>query len=77
LRRHRGLSDRTIFHAWRIADRFLQFRFGDEVGTSRRLPRIISCPLCKRCDGGSRFATRRTLLICGTSSAIYSRLARR
>jgi site-specific recombinase XerD len=32
LRRQRGLSDRTIFHAWRIADRFLQFRFGDEIG---------------------------------------------
>ncbi len=32
LRRQRGLSERTIFHAWRIADRFLQFRFGDEIG---------------------------------------------
>jgi site-specific recombinase XerD len=30
--RQRGLSERTIFHAWRIADRFLRFRFGDEIG---------------------------------------------
>lgn len=28
LRRQRGLSDRTIFHCWRFADRFLDFRFG-------------------------------------------------
>lgn len=32
LRRQRGLSERTIFHCWRFADRFLDFRFGDEVG---------------------------------------------
>jgi integrase/recombinase XerD len=32
LRRQRGLSAATIFHAWRIADRFLQFRFGEEIG---------------------------------------------
>jgi len=30
LRRQRGLSERTIFHSWRFADRFLAFRFGDE-----------------------------------------------
>jgi len=28
LRRQRGLGERTIFHAWRFADRFLRFRFG-------------------------------------------------
>lgn len=28
LRRQRGLSERTIFHCWRFADRFLDFRFG-------------------------------------------------
>lgn len=28
LRRQRGLSERTIFHSWRLADRFLTFRFG-------------------------------------------------
>ena len=28
----RGLSERTIYHSWRIADRFLQFRFCDEMG---------------------------------------------
>jgi site-specific recombinase XerC len=37
LRRQRGLSERTIFHAWRIADRFLQFRFGDEIGDISRI----------------------------------------
>lgn len=31
LRHQRGLSERTIFHSWRFADRFLAFRFGDEV----------------------------------------------
>lgn len=32
LRRHRGLTERTIYHSWRFADRFLTFRFGpDEV----------------------------------------------
>ena len=32
LRRQRGLSERTIFHSWRFADRFLEFRFGKEIG---------------------------------------------
>lgn len=32
LRQQRGLSDRTIFHSWRLADRFLTFRFGKETG---------------------------------------------
>jgi integrase/recombinase XerD len=32
LRRQRGLSERTIFHSWRIAERFLGFRFGKETG---------------------------------------------
>jgi hypothetical protein len=32
LRRQRGLSERTIFHSWRFADRFLEFRFGQEIG---------------------------------------------
>lgn len=30
LRRQRGLSERTIFHCWRFADRFLDFRFDEE-----------------------------------------------
>ncbi len=30
--RQRALSERTIFHSWRIADRFLEFRFGKEIG---------------------------------------------
>lgn len=32
LHRQRGVSERTIFHSWRIADRFLTFRFGEELG---------------------------------------------
>lgn len=32
LRRQRGLSEWTIFHSWRIADRFLTFRFGEDLG---------------------------------------------
>jgi site-specific recombinase XerD len=31
LRRQRGLSERTIPHCWRLAERFLAFRFGDAV----------------------------------------------
>ena len=30
LRRQKGLSERSIFHMWRHADRFVDFRFGDE-----------------------------------------------
>src|ERR1035437_4383064 len=37
LRRQRGLSERTIFHSWRIADRFLEFRFGGEAGDLSRI----------------------------------------
>jgi site-specific recombinase XerD len=32
LRHQRGLSERTIFHSWRFADRFLEFRFGEQAG---------------------------------------------
>jgi integrase/recombinase XerD len=32
LRRQRGLGERTIFHFWRYADRFMDFRFGEEAG---------------------------------------------
>ncbi len=32
LRRQRGLSERTIIHCWRFADRFLRFRFNSEEG---------------------------------------------
>jgi site-specific recombinase XerD len=28
LRQHRGVSERTVGHCWRFADRFLEFRFG-------------------------------------------------
>ena len=37
LRRQRGLNERTIFHSWRIADRFLEFRFGKENGELSRI----------------------------------------
>ena len=32
LRSRRGLSEATIYGAWRIANRFLDFRFGNEIG---------------------------------------------
>jgi integrase/recombinase XerD len=28
LRRQRGVSESTVYHSWRVADRFLAFRFG-------------------------------------------------
>jgi integrase/recombinase XerD len=31
LHNQRGLSQRTIYHCWRFADRFLQFRFAGET----------------------------------------------
>ncbi len=37
LRRQRGLSERSIGHCWRFADRFLTFRFGDESGDLARI----------------------------------------
>jgi integrase/recombinase XerD len=37
LRRQRGLSERTMFHSWRIADRFLEFRFGEKAGDLSRI----------------------------------------
>src|SRR5260370_3656217 len=37
LRNQRGLSERTIYHCWRFADRFLQFRVG---GNARDLRKI-------------------------------------
>ena len=30
LRNQRGLSERSIYHCWRFADRFLAFRFKDK-----------------------------------------------
>lgn len=32
LSRQRGLSEGTIYNSWRLADRFLTFRFGKEIG---------------------------------------------
>jgi site-specific recombinase XerD len=40
LRRHRGLSERTIFQAWRCAERFLAFRFGEEIGDLSQLASV-------------------------------------
>jgi integrase/recombinase XerD len=37
LRRHRGLSDRSIYHCWRLANRFLDHRFGDRDDDLRRI----------------------------------------
>jgi integrase/recombinase XerD len=44
LRRQRGLSERTIGHCWRFADRFLAFRFGEgDVRQGAGVGRIIAC----------------------------------
>jgi integrase/recombinase XerD len=37
LRGQRGLSERTIYHCWRFADRFLDHRFGDQDDDLRRI----------------------------------------
>jgi integrase/recombinase XerD len=37
LRNQRGLSESTIFHCWRFADRFLRFRFGNKDDDLSRL----------------------------------------
>jgi site-specific recombinase XerD len=37
LRHQRGLSERTIFHCWRFADRFLAFRFPAEEGDQSQI----------------------------------------
>ncbi len=37
LRRQRGLSEQTIHSAWRYADRFLDFRFGDDKGNASEI----------------------------------------
>jgi integrase/recombinase XerD len=37
LRRQRGLGERTIYHCWRFADRFLDHRFGDQGDDLRRV----------------------------------------
>ena len=37
LRRQRGLGDRSIYHCWRIADRFLDHRFGDRDDDLREI----------------------------------------
>jgi integrase/recombinase XerD len=37
LRRQRGLCDRSIYHCWRLADRFLDHRFGDRDDDLRRI----------------------------------------
>jgi hypothetical protein len=75
LRRHRGLSDRSIYHCWRLADRFLDHRFvnqdddlqritpGDIVAFLQHLRRVIP----------SRTKHRR--IFCATSSNICSRTA--
>jgi site-specific recombinase XerD len=37
LRRQRGLSERSIPNLWRVADSFLEFRFGEETGDLSRI----------------------------------------
>ena len=44
LRNQRGLSERSIYHCWRFADRFLAFRF---KGKDRDLPKITPPDIAK------------------------------
>jgi integrase/recombinase XerD len=37
LRNQRGLSEETIYNSWRLADRFMEFYFGDKVGTFAKI----------------------------------------
>jgi site-specific recombinase XerD len=37
LRNQRGLSDATIYNCWRLADRFMEFRFGEKVGAFAKI----------------------------------------
>lgn len=53
LRRQRGLSEATIFHCWRFAERFMEFRFGEEIGD---LSQITSADIA----GFLQHLTRRT-----------------
>jgi hypothetical protein len=67
LRRQRGLSERTIGHCWRFADRFLDFRFGDTdiarpqarrsrisiVPFARGQARQSACPQAQHGDGAA------------------------
>ena len=46
LRRQRGLSESTIFHCWRFADRFLEFRFGEKVDDLSRITPATSSAFC-------------------------------
>ena len=63
LRRQRGLTEQTIGHCWRFADRFLDFRFGEteaELGAS-----ASDCGLH---SGSTGMAAVRASMICDTAS---------
>jgi hypothetical protein len=48
LRNQRGLSERTISHCWRFADRFLQFRFAGMTNGNYREPLAAAPPRRRR-----------------------------
>jgi hypothetical protein len=77
LRNQRGLSERTIYHCWRFADRFLQFRSEARRVTCIKLRPRTLCGSCSNwCHEENRFATRRRPRICETSSGSSSRAER-
>jgi integrase/recombinase XerD len=56
LRNQRGLSERTIYHCWRFADRFLRFRFngiGDDLAAIT--PRDIAAFMLQLTSGAQPF----------------------
>jgi hypothetical protein len=86
LRHQRGLSERTIFHCWRFADRFLSFRFNSEAGDlaqitaadiSRFMQHLTSRGITERFDcfeGTSKEKTARRYGVIGVNlSAMRSR----
>jgi hypothetical protein len=65
LRRQRGLSDRSIYHCWRLADRFLDHRFGDRDDDLRRISSAsIARPLRHRAARSRASGSVR--MCCGT-----------
>lgn len=54
LRRQRGLSERTIHDAWRYANRFLDFRFGDDKGNLSEITQIDIAGFMQHLHSGQR-----------------------
>jgi hypothetical protein len=66
LRRQRGLSDRTILDKWQIADRFLAFRFGQEIGELSAISAVDIAAFLQHVTGrAERFSLAKLSRSCG------------